>query len=110
MAARLDIISTSGETGNKEQEQADGITKTDTYHNTSCINKQLQKYMNYEMFGIVATLLVLGSVMVITTAEILDFDLPVNFPIIDEKKIEQIAPAESNPYFDWCYKMKIDCS
>ena len=31
VAARLDIISTSGETGNKEQEQADGITKTDTY-------------------------------------------------------------------------------
>ena len=43
VAARLDIISTSGETGNKEQEQADGITKTDTYHNTSVIIKSLKK-------------------------------------------------------------------
>jgi len=66
--------------------------------------------MNYEILGIVATLVILTSVLSIATAESADFDLPVNFPIIDEKKIEQITPAELNPYFEWCYKMKIDCS
>jgi len=43
VVALLDIISMSGETGNKEQAQADGITKTDTYHNTSVIIKSLKK-------------------------------------------------------------------
>ena len=63
--------------------------------------------MNYEMFGIIATLVILSSVLTIATAESADFDLP----FIEEIKItETPTVVESNPYFEWCYKMKIECS
>ena len=63
--------------------------------------------MNYEMFGIIVTVVIVSSMMSIATAESADFDLP----FIEEIKItETPTVVESNPYYEWCYKMNIDCS
>lgn len=64
--------------------------------------------MSYEMFGIVVTFVVLGSVLAVTGALTLDFDLGDT-----EKILPQInagtSTATPNAYYDWCYKMNLDC-
>ena len=63
--------------------------------------------MNYEMFGIIATLVILSSVLTIATAESADIEIP----FIEEIKVAEIhTVVESNPYYEWCFKMKIECS
>ena len=63
--------------------------------------------MNYEILGIVATLVILSSVLTIATAESADIEIP----FIEEIKVAEIPTVvESNPYYEWCFKMKIECS
>ena len=65
--------------------------------------------MSYEMFGIIVTFVVLGSVLAVTGALTLDFGLNDT-----ERIVQQITSSTStstpNAYFDWCYKMNLDCS
>ena len=65
--------------------------------------------MSYEMFGIVVTFVVLGSVLAVTGALTLDFSLNDT-----EKIIPQITSSTStsapNAYYAWCYKMNLECS
>ena len=65
--------------------------------------------MNYEMFGIVVTFVVLGSVLAVTGALTLDFDLG-DTEIILPQINAGTSTSTPNAYFDWCYKMNLDCS
>jgi len=64
--------------------------------------------MSYEMFGIVVAFVVLGSVLAVIGTLTLDFDLGDT-----EKIIPQInagtSTATPNAYYDWCFKMNLDC-
>ena len=63
--------------------------------------------MNYEILGIVVTLVILTSVLTITITELTDIEIP----FIEEIKVAEIPTVvESNPYYEWCFKMKIECS
>ena len=64
--------------------------------------------MNYEMFGIVVTFVVLGSVLAVTGALTLDFDLG-DTEIILPQINAGTSTATPNAYYDWCYKMNLDC-
>ena len=59
--------------------------------------------MNAEHFGIAVTLLVLLAVIAITI--ILTGLGGIEIPSIIPETI-----TEPNPYYEWCYKMNIDCS
>ena len=63
--------------------------------------------MSYEMFGIVVTFVVLGSVLAVTGA------LTIDIASTGEIKIPNITSSTStatpNAYFEWCYKMNLDC-
>ena len=65
--------------------------------------------MSNEMFGIIVTFVVLGSVLAVTGALTTDFDLG-----IDEVRIPNITSSTStatpNVYYEWCYKMNLECS
>ena len=65
--------------------------------------------MSYEMFGIVVTFVVLGSVLAVTGALTLDFGLNDTERIIPQIT-SSTSTATPNAYFDWCYKMNLDCS
>ena len=65
--------------------------------------------MSYEMFGIVVTFVVLGSVLAVTGVATLDIDLGTG-----EIRLPQInagtSTATPNAYYEWCYAMgKSDC-
>ena len=64
--------------------------------------------MSYEMFGIVVTFVVLGSVLAVTGALTLDFDLG-DTEIILPQINAGTSTATPNAYYDWCYKMNLDC-
>ena len=64
--------------------------------------------MSSEMFGIVVTFVVLGSVLAVTGALTLDFDLG-DTEIILPQINAGTSTATPNAYYDWCYKMKLDC-
>ena len=64
--------------------------------------------MSYEMFGIVVTFVVLGSVLAVTGALTLDFDLG-DTEIILPQINAGTSTATPNAYYDWCYNMKLDC-
>ena len=77
------------------------------FFNISYKLKHSLNNMNYEMFGIVVTVVIVSSMMSIATAELADFDLP----FIEEVKIaETPTVVESNTFYEWCYNMKIECS
>ena len=62
--------------------------------------------MNYEILGIVVTLVILTSVLTITITELTDIEIP----FIEEIKVAEIPTVvESNPFYEWCFKMKIEC-
>ena len=65
--------------------------------------------MNYEMFGIVVTFVVLGSVLAVTGALTLDFDLG-DTEIILPQINAGTSTATPNSYYAWCYNMKLECS
>ena len=63
--------------------------------------------MYYEILGIVVTLVILTSVLTITITEFSDIEIP----FIEEIKVAEIPTVvESNPFYEWCFKMKIECS
>ena len=64
--------------------------------------------MSYEMFGIVVTFVVLGSVLAVTGALTLDFDLGDTERIIPQIT-SSTSTATPNAFFEWCYKMNLDC-
>ena len=72
--------------------------------------------MDIDKFGILLTIAVVGSVLSIggvTSGEYgfgslgldnLGLELPV------EKTLTETVNIPANPYYEWCYKMGIDCS
>jgi len=62
--------------------------------------------MKYEKMGIVATIVILCSVMAVASVSSGEIDLGIS------GDIEQYnaSTKTTNPYYEWCYKMKVDCS
>ena len=64
--------------------------------------------MSYEMFGIVVTFVVLGSVLAVTGVATSDIDLGTG-----EIRLQPInagtSTASPNAYFEWCYQFEKDC-
>ena len=66
--------------------------------------------MSYEMLGIIATFVILGSVLTVAGASTLDFDSGTG----EVRIIPQINAGTSNTvppsaYFEWCYQFQKDC-
>tara|TARA_Y100000310_G_C20528058_1_gene737059 strand:+ start:151 stop:354 length:204 start_codon:yes stop_codon:yes gene_type:complete len=65
--------------------------------------------MSYEMLGIIATFVILGSVLAVTGVATSDIDLGTG-----EIRLQPInagtSTASPNAYFEWCYQMGKDCS
>jgi len=58
--------------------------------------------MNYEKFGIMVTFIVLFIIC--------GFIGIAQLELVDTSYIPLITPETStNAYYDWCYKMKIEC-
>ena len=65
--------------------------------------------MNDSVLGIVITFIVLGLVLSIGMAAYSGVELPsvdIDIPQINAGTNTQIP----NAYYDWCYKMNLDCS
>ena len=66
--------------------------------------------MSYEMLGIIATFVILGSCLVLTTANTIDFDFDLG---TGELRLPQINAGTStstpNAYFEWCFQFEKDC-
>ena len=64
--------------------------------------------ISYEMLGIIATVVILGSVLSVATVASGDFDLGTG-----EVRLPQInagtSTATPNEYFEWCYQFEKDC-
>ena len=64
--------------------------------------------ISYEMLGIIATVVILGSVLSVATVASGDFDLGTG-----EVRLPQInagtSTASPNAYFEWCYQFEKDC-
>ena len=65
--------------------------------------------MSSETLGIIVTFVVLGSVLAVTGALTLDFDLG-DTEIILPQINAGTSTSTPNAYFDWCYKMNLECS
>ncbi len=64
--------------------------------------------ISYEMIGIIATFVILGSVLSVATVSSGDFDLGAG-----EIRLPQInagtATATPNAYYEWCFQFEKDC-
>ena len=64
--------------------------------------------ISYEMLGIIATVVILGSVLSVATVASGDFDLGTG-----EVRLPQInagtSTASPNAYYEWCYQFEKDC-
>jgi hypothetical protein len=64
--------------------------------------------VSYEMLGIIATFVILGSVLTVAGVATSDFDLGTG-----EIRLPQInagtSTATPNAYFEWCYQFEKDC-
>ena len=64
--------------------------------------------MSYEMLGIIATFVVLGSVLVVTGVATSDIDLGTG-----EIRLPQInagtSTAQPSGFYEWCYQFERDC-
>ena len=63
--------------------------------------------ISYEMLGIIATVVILGSVLSVATVASGDFDLGT-----DDIRIPQMnAGTNTQPfgYYEWCYQFEKDC-
>ena len=64
--------------------------------------------ISYEMLGIIATVVILGSVLSVATIASGDFDLGTG-----EVRLPQInagtSTASPNAYYEWCYQFEKDC-
>ena len=63
--------------------------------------------MSYEMLGIIVTFVVLGFVLAVTGASTIDIEST------GELRLPNITSSTStstpNAYYDWCFKMNLDC-
>ena len=64
--------------------------------------------ISYEMLGIIATVVILGSVLSVATIASGDFDLGT-----DDIRIPNItastSTAQPHGYYEWCYQFERDC-
>jgi len=64
--------------------------------------------ISYEMIGIIATFVILGSVLSVATVSSGDFDLGTG-----EIRLPQInagtSTATPNAYYEWCFQFEKDC-
>ena len=66
--------------------------------------------MSNEMFGIVITFVVLGSVLAVTGALMIDIELDDSLELKDNIVItSSTSTATPNVYYEWCYKMNLEC-
>ena len=66
--------------------------------------------MDYDKFGILLTILIVGSMFVYVA--ITDNWIPGIPSLIPEQVIPEVVESEKrldNAYYEWCYKMKIEC-
>ena len=66
--------------------------------------------MDYDKFGILLTILIVGSMFIYVA--ITDNWVPGIPSLIPEQVIPEVVESEErldNAYYDWCYKMKIEC-
>ena len=67
--------------------------------------------MDYDKFGILLTILIVGSMFIYVA--ITDNWVPGIPSLIPEQVIPEVVESEKrldNAYYEWCYKMKIECS
>jgi len=65
--------------------------------------------MNDSLFGIIITLVILCGVLGVATVSSGDFDIP-EISLGDEpSEVEQAEERLDNTFYEWCYKMKIEC-
>jgi hypothetical protein len=64
--------------------------------------------ISYEIIGIIATFVILGSVLSVATVSSGDFDLGTG-----EIRLPQInagtSTATPNAYYEWCFQFEKDC-
>ena len=66
--------------------------------------------MSSEMLGIVVTFVVLGSVLTVTGALMIDIELDDSLELKDNIVItSSTSTSAPNAYYAWCYNMKLDC-
>ena len=66
--------------------------------------------MDYDKFGILLTILIVGSMFIYVA--ITDNWVPGIPSLIPEQVIPEVVESEErldNAYYDWCYKMKLEC-
>jgi len=66
--------------------------------------------MDYDKFGILLTILIVGSMFIYVA--ITDNWVPGIPSLIPEQVIPEVVESEKrldNAYYEWCYKMKIEC-
>ena len=67
--------------------------------------------MNYEKLGICITVIIVGCMLGLSTVVSGEIDLNLTQGIEDIPEVTQSTYAiGENPFFDWCYKMKIECA
>ena len=64
--------------------------------------------MSYEILGIIATVVILGSVLSVATVASSDFDLGTG-----EIRLPQInagtSTVQPSGFYEWCYQFEKDC-
>ena len=66
--------------------------------------------MDYDKFGILITILIVGSMFGFVA--ITDNWLPVLPDLIPDPVIPEVVESEKrldNAFYEWCYKMKLEC-
>jgi hypothetical protein len=63
--------------------------------------------ISYEMFGIIATFVILGSCLAVATATVYDFDLGTSDVRIPN--ITASTNTQPSGYYEWCYQFERDC-
>lgn len=65
--------------------------------------------MSYEMLGIIATFVILGSVLAVTGVATSDIDLGTGEIRLPQINAGTSTTASPNAYFEWCYQFEKDC-
>ena len=65
--------------------------------------------MNYEKLGICMTVIVVGGMLGFSTVASGEFDLNLTQGVEISPEITQSEDRLDNAYYDWCYKMKLEC-
>ena len=65
--------------------------------------------ISYEMLGIIATVVILGSVLSVATVSSGDFDLGTGEVRIIPQINAGTSTATPNAYYEWCFQFEKDC-